>query len=160
MIETKEPRVQQLGLPKDYGSPKDLVDWRAVEEKLVAAPAYWLATTRPDGRPHVVPVDGLWLDGAWYWGGSRQSVHQRNLAHHRDVVMHLEDAQSAVIVEGEAERISVDERLATRLIEGTKAKYGWQPEPDTYAGGAWMLRPKVVIAWTTLYVDATKFVFE
>ncbi len=28
---------------------------------------YWLATVRPDGRPHVVPLLGLWLDGRFYF---------------------------------------------------------------------------------------------
>jgi hypothetical protein len=24
----------------------------------------WLATTRPDGRPHLMPVIAFWIDGA------------------------------------------------------------------------------------------------
>ena len=29
---------------------------------------YWLATTRPDGRPHVAGVGALWVDGKIYFG--------------------------------------------------------------------------------------------
>jgi hypothetical protein len=28
---------------------------------------YWLATMRPDGQPHVMPILGLWLDDAFYF---------------------------------------------------------------------------------------------
>jgi Pyridoxamine 5'-phosphate oxidase len=27
---------------------------------------FWLATVRPDGRPHVMPLGVLWVDGALY----------------------------------------------------------------------------------------------
>ena len=40
---------------------------------------YWLATVRRDGTPHVVPVDGMWLDGGCYFGGDPATVHIRNL---------------------------------------------------------------------------------
>ena len=39
-----------------------------------------LSTTRPDGRPHAVPVDGVWLDDTWYWGGHPDTIHQRREA--------------------------------------------------------------------------------
>ncbi len=31
-------------------------------------PNYWICTTRPDGRPHSIPVWGFWLDGGLYFG--------------------------------------------------------------------------------------------
>ena len=31
------------------------------------AEVYWLSTVRPDGRPHVTPLLGIWLDGALYF---------------------------------------------------------------------------------------------
>ncbi|MEI6136703.1 MAG: pyridoxamine 5'-phosphate oxidase family protein [Chloroflexota bacterium] len=30
--------------------------------RLRTAMNYWIATTRPDGRPHAAPVWGVWLD--------------------------------------------------------------------------------------------------
>src|SRR5207253_9849304 len=30
-------------------------------------PPYWLATTNPDGSPHVMPLGVFWVDGAFYF---------------------------------------------------------------------------------------------
>ena len=45
--------------------------------RLRAAMSYWIATTRPDGRPHAAPVWGVWLDDALWFGTMGQKV--RNL---------------------------------------------------------------------------------
>ena len=70
---------------------------------------YWLATVRSDGTPHVVPVDGIWLDGGCYFGGDPATVHIQNLRRDRHATLHLEDGESAVIVEGAAEWITAIE---------------------------------------------------
>lgn len=41
---------------------------------------YWLATVSPDGRPHVRPILGLWLDGAFYFISAETTRKARNLA--------------------------------------------------------------------------------
>jgi nitroimidazol reductase NimA-like FMN-containing flavoprotein (pyridoxamine 5'-phosphate oxidase superfamily) len=122
---------------------------------------YWLATTRPDGRPHVVPLDGLWLDDAWFFGGSAETVKYRNLKANPRAVVHLDDSERAVIVEGHCEEIVPDERLAGRLSELSKSKYGYGPDPASYATtGVWRLRPDRVISWQRFPRDATRLVFD
>ena len=32
------------------------LDWSHAEQRLKRARSYWIATTRPDGTPHAVPV--------------------------------------------------------------------------------------------------------
>ena len=49
-------------LPADQGS--GLLPWAEAERRLTASHDFWCATVRPDGRPHVMPVWGVWLDGA------------------------------------------------------------------------------------------------
>jgi hypothetical protein len=75
-------------MPEGYGLP-DTTDGvlarSAVQERLVAAQRCWLASVRPDGRPHTVPRWGVWLDGRCWWssddgGGLRVLVPQRALA--------------------------------------------------------------------------------
>jgi Pyridoxamine 5'-phosphate oxidase len=39
-------------------------DWAQGRRDLEEAELYWLSTVRPDGRPHVTPLLGIWLDGA------------------------------------------------------------------------------------------------
>ena len=45
-------------LPSDEGS--GLLPWEWAEERLTASEHYWCATVRPDGRPHLMPIWGLW----------------------------------------------------------------------------------------------------
>ena len=158
-----KPRVEQLGLPKGYGNPKKLLRWDDVEKQLVESRVYWLGTTRPDGRPHVVPVDGLWLDGAWYYGGGPETVHMRNVLTNENVAMHIGDGMAAVIVEGPVRREVPSRETAERLAEAQNSKYaeyGMDARAETYLQGVNALRPRRIIAWTSLPVDATRFVFD
>jgi Pyridoxamine 5'-phosphate oxidase len=41
--------------------------WTQARAGLWDAPLYWLSTVRPDGRPHVNPLLGIWLDAAGYF---------------------------------------------------------------------------------------------
>ena len=76
------------------------IPWEEIEAQLRAAVDYWLVTTRPDGRPHVVPRWGVWLDGRFWYDGAATTVHARNLAVHPACALHLEDGAQAVVVEG------------------------------------------------------------
>ena len=78
-ISGTSPVVESIRLPKAYGTPTVTLSWEEVDERLTSALHYWLVTTRPDGRPHVVPVDGMWLEGACYFGGDPATMHARNL---------------------------------------------------------------------------------
>ncbi len=57
-----------------YGSPP--LEWKRVTESLDktrdldaldAFGRFWLATTNPDGSPHVVPVGIVWDEGTFYF---------------------------------------------------------------------------------------------
>ncbi len=74
-----EPVAEKPDIPPEYGNPTKRLEWADVERKLEAASVYWIASTRPDGRPHVIPRDGTWLDGGLYYGGSLETVHHRNI---------------------------------------------------------------------------------
>ena len=50
-----------------------------------------IATVGADGTPHVVPVDGMWLDGAAWFGGHPSTRHTRNLRGNPAAVLHLDD---------------------------------------------------------------------
>jgi Pyridoxamine 5'-phosphate oxidase len=149
--------ARQLSLPKSYGTPDRVLTWQEVEQKLVESRTYWLATTRPDGRPHTVPVDGIWLQGALYFGGDPATVHVRNLRSDPRAVLHTESGESPVIVEGAAEWHQPSPEEISSLVEATRAKYGYPVSPDSYSAGTWRLSPGLVLAWNVLYQDATRF---
>jgi nitroimidazol reductase NimA-like FMN-containing flavoprotein (pyridoxamine 5'-phosphate oxidase superfamily) len=155
------PIVEQLDIPHEYGTPTERLDWSSVESKLKASSVYWIASTRPDGRPHVVPRDGIWLDGCLYYGGVAATVHHRNITSNPEVVVHIGDGHEATIVEGAIEIEKPTEGKAGLLIEEMFAKYPQygRLDPDMYSRGVLVLRPRRVIAWTDATLDATRFRF-
>ncbi len=93
------PQASRPELPMSYGVPtstEGILSWSYVSQRLEQARNYWVATTRPDGRPHVVPVWGLWIDNAFYFGGVPTTRWARN------VVM-----DSSVAAKGEKRRTSI-----------------------------------------------------
>ena len=156
---TGEPRTEQMSIPAIYGSPSELLDWQTVQAKLIGAKQYWLATVRPDGRPHVVPLDGLWRNDRWYFGGSPETVKHANLQAEPRVALHLPDAQAAVIVEGRCEVVIPSQAEAEALADASKQKYGYGVPAEVYRTGVWELTPTKVLAWSDLTVDPTRFLF-
>jgi hypothetical protein len=70
-------------MPEGYQVAADeepLLPWSRVVERLEQAQNYWLATTWPDGRPHVTPLWGVWVDGALYFDGIPTARWARNMA--------------------------------------------------------------------------------
>lgn len=156
------PRSELLRLPQGYGTPTAALEWAVVRVSLERAKAYWLATCRTDGRPHVVPVDGLWLDDIWYYGGAPEAVHVRTALLNPHVVMHLPDPHRSVVVEGRVRPARPDTRLARRLLDASHEKYpeyGSTSDPAAY-NDALALQPNRVLAWTAYPRDATRFLFD
>ena len=159
-----EPRAEQLYLPKEYGTPKKQLEWGAVRNDLEEAPVYWVASVRPDGRPHVVPRDGLWLDHTWYYGGSPKTVHNNNIEKNPEVAVHIGDGMKAIIVEGRSEFVRTDRSTGAKLAEMNNRKYahyGMNSKAEDYSErGIWAVTARRVIAWNVLFEDATRFTFS
>lgn len=157
-----EPRVDKPQIPREYGNPKKRLKWSDVETMIANATVYWFASTRPDGRPHVAPRDGNWMDGGLYYGGSPETVHSRNIAANPNVVAHIGDGQEVAILEGTVTVERPSKEMIDRLIEAAFVKYpqyGRQPA-SLYEQGVAVLRPRKVIAWTSFTENATRFRFD
>jgi len=50
--------------------------------------------------------------------------------------------------------------VARGLAAAAKSKYGYPQSAAEYLTGVWRLQPAKVLAWTQLYVDATRFRFD
>jgi pyridoxine/pyridoxamine 5'-phosphate oxidase len=120
--------------------------WSDVQDQLAAARNYWVATTRPDGRPHVMPVWGLWWNEAFCFSSDPKSRKGRNLATNPAVVVHLESGDEAVILEGAAERIT-DPAILTEFAERYDAKYQFRPDISDPSFAFYRVRPRVAFAW-------------
>lgn len=151
------PRERPDGPPPSYGVPREggtFIEWSTVVERLTTAEAYWLGTVIPDGRPHVVPVWGILFEGDLFLEtGSPATRKNRNLAANRNVVVHLDGINDALIVRGVAERVPADPAFRERLAASLQRKYGggypeYEPEPDRWdQGSAWRIKPESVLAW-------------
>jgi PPOX class probable F420-dependent enzyme len=85
--------------PTDGGG---LLPWSWAEERLATARDYWVASILPDGRPHVMPVWGVWLDGALWFSSSGRSRKARNLAADPRCTMTTDIPTEPVVVHGTA----------------------------------------------------------
>ena len=66
-----DPTRTRLKLPSAYGAPSDspLMNWSSADERLQQAEHYWLSTADSNAIPISRPLDGVWLDLAFYFGG-------------------------------------------------------------------------------------------
>ena len=158
-MDDARPRVESARLPREYGVPRRKLRWPDVAARLTEAEHYWLASTRPDGRPHTIPIDGLWHEDRMWFGGSAASIHHENLSASGAAILHVEDAMSPIIVEGTAELLPPTREQATSLAGLSAQKYGYGAPVEAFLVPMWRLRPERVLAWTSFPADATRFVF-
>ncbi len=119
-----------------------LLPWSWALEHFAPMRSYWLATTRPDGRPHVMPVWGVWLDGVFLFSTSPNSLKGRNLASKpRCAVTNMDEAAS-VVVEGTAAFLQDAETLA-RFNAAYEQKYDWKMDTTDPNTPVYVLRPTV-----------------
>jgi hypothetical protein len=121
-----------------------LLPWSWAAVRLEAAHNYWVSTVCPDGRPHAMPVWGVWLDDALHFSTGSRSRKARNLAADPRCVVTTERADEAVIVEGVAESFAGSE-LVERFLAAYNAKYRWNM--DASWGPFQRVRPRVVFGF-------------
>jgi nitroimidazol reductase NimA-like FMN-containing flavoprotein (pyridoxamine 5'-phosphate oxidase superfamily) len=121
------PKVTRPHMP-GYGivGPSEgsgLLPWSWAAEQLTRSRNYWLASVWPDGRPHVMPVWGMWDDAVLWVTCASQSRKTLNLAADRRCCVTTEDAADPVVLEGTAQ-IVTEPALRQRVIDLMNAKYG------------------------------------
>ncbi len=163
---TSRPYMPDYGIPAAQGD-KGLLPWDWAVERLASAKNYWIATTQLNGRPHMAPVWGIWLEGVFYFSTGPRSRKSRNLAENPRCVVCPELADEPVIVEGVAEMV-VDPALLRRVADTYSTKYQWPIEAtpegvrDQHGneGPVFAIRPHVVFGWNEFPQDATRWVFD
>ncbi len=88
-----------------------------------------VCATRSDGRPHVAPVWGVWLDEAFYFETGQQSRKALNLKANPELVLHLDvqGDKEAIMLEETVQKITDPSTLA-RFAETYNPKYDWHIE--------------------------------
>lgn len=142
-----------------YGIDVDgagLLPWSWAVERLERARSYWVATTGPDGRPHLAAVWGVWTGGGLCFSTGDASVKARNLAADPRCSVSAEQADESVVIEGVARRLGD----AAALLDVYEHKYG-MGFPDPAQNPVFRVAPRVVIAVRTqdFASSATRWTF-
>ena len=162
MTKQTKPKADRPNIP-GYGiagvkEGKGLLPWSWAEKHLTKAENYMLSTTRPDRRPHVMPIWGVWHGGAFYFSTGATSVKARNLAADPRCVLCPAQASESVIVEGVAEQVQPAPSVGVAYFK----KYKWKLDPNM--GPIYAIRPRVAFGFIEadeLFTKtATRWVFH
>lgn len=111
------------------GSGAPPIPWERVRERLEEdagiSPTHWLATVRPDGMPHVMPVWTVWVDDAFYFVAGSTMRKRKNLAQNAHCIIAVASKGLDLVIEGEATKVSDETRL--QRIANAYAVQGWHP---------------------------------
>lgn len=105
------------------GEGTGLLPWSWAEQRLRDSHDYWVATVRPDGGPHLMPVWAVWLQDCLWFSGSLRSRKIRNVTAAPAVSMSTEDPINPVVLEGTAE-IVTEIPAIKGFLDTINAKYG------------------------------------
>lgn len=145
------PRTERPYMP-DYAVPAELdgvLPWGWAEARLVRTRNYWVVTASADGRPHSLPVWGVWRSSptaAFAFSCGEGSRKARNMVANPQVCVTGDDTAECVAVEGRVERvIDADEQAA--LIAAYVDKYAEPDGRDELAAFVgqhplWLVRPE------------------
>ncbi len=85
---------------------RGFIPWGKVDAWLRGFRSIWVSTTRPDTRPHSVPVWYLWDGENIYFASNKSSQKAKNLTTQREVVVHAGDGDDVIILEGTTEIVT------------------------------------------------------
>ena len=90
----------------------------------------WMATTKPNSQPHLVPVWFVLSDGNIFVWTKRKSVKARNLRENPRITIALETGSKPLIGEGRVIN-SFNPADILHIIDKFSEKYDWSNYTDT-----------------------------
>ena len=142
------PRATRPQVPAGYGiAPADggqgLLPWSWADERLRGRHIWWLATTRANGAPHLIPVWAVWLGDGVAFSTDANSLKARNIARDPRVSIVPERGVQSVIIEGVVEPLE-----PSRRAEFVAAyKETWDYDPSGMDSPEYLVRPKTVFGF-------------
>src|SRR5260370_39145549 len=104
----KEP-VDERNLD-GYGAPT--IPWARARERFEEdagiSPTHWLATVRTGGRPHVMPVWTVWVDGAFYFVAGTTTRTSKNPARNAPCGITPPSPGLALGIEGQGPKVEAE----------------------------------------------------
>lgn len=149
-FDEKRSRPYMPGYGLEGQTDEGMLSWTWVSEQMEKSRSYWLGTTRPDGRPHVAPIWGVWMNDQLWFGTDEKSRKAKNFRQNPNIVVHLESGDDVVIMEGVIKDVD-DPAGLRRALEIYLGKYTMPEAPtvEEFAeSGAWFnIGYKRVLAW-------------
>ena len=131
-------------VPAEEGA--GLLPWSWATERLTRSHDYWLATVRPDGRPHVMPVWGTWDGESVLFSTAPRSRKARNLQADPRCSITTDDALEPVVVDGVAELVT-DRVVVEAFTQHVNEKYETDYAVDFYLENlTYRVRPRWVFS--------------
>jgi hypothetical protein len=138
-----EPKPSRPYWPDALATSADatsgLKPWSWAVERLEKSHNYWIATSRPGGRAHLMLVWGIWWQDAFWFSTGPRTRKARNIAAYPHCVIGTEKADEAVILEGVAQEIT-DRTVWKQIVEVYNAKYGGDVGPMLESSGGCVFR--------------------
>ena len=121
-----EPRADRPFMPA-YGvrGPDEgtgLLPWKWAVDRPTASHDYWVVSLWSGGRPHAMPVWGVWFDGGLWFSSAVQCRKVRNLHADPRCVVTIQDTTDPVVLEGTA-GIVTDPAALAHTIDLVNTKY-------------------------------------
>ena len=130
---------------------RGFIPWSKIENWLKAFRSIWVSTTRPDGRPHAVPVWYVWDGRNLCFISERSLQKSRNLAHQPWIVVHAGDGDDVIILEGPVEIVtdpagleSIDAEYRAKYVDPGSGAQATIFEPNV---NVYRVNVKHVMAW-------------
>ena len=87
------------------------------------------ATVKPEGKPHLSPVDVVAVDGIIYVGVDEATARYKNLGQNSAITIMIADGwKRQAILQGLARLLDNKSEQARKALEAEKEKYGWATE--------------------------------
>jgi len=118
--------------------------WSWAVDRLTESRNYWFVSTRPDSRPHSMPVWGVWVDGSFFFSTGKLSRKAKNLQASPNCLVCPEGASEAVVLEGIANQCS-EPILLRRFYRAYKRKYDW--DMSGTKDPVYQVRPRTVFGF-------------
>ena len=131
-----------------------LLDWDTTARRFATQRNYWVSTASRTGRPHAMPVWGVWLEDRLLFSTSPESRKARNLFENPRLAVHIEDGNASIVLEGRAREVADTAELSA-FLAAYNPKYAWDFTLDQVARGVFAVRPEQAFAW--LGSDADTF---
>lgn len=118
------PRTGQGTAASTAAGISEPMPWSAATRTFTEGGWFWLATVRPNGRPHVMPVYAAWSAPVFYVASKDATRKSRNLDANGRCVLTKDSGALHIVVEADARHVEDVDGLA-RASTAFHDVYGW-----------------------------------